>query len=320
MIPGGVPLAGDLGGAAPLEDMHIEPGGVEIEVGEPLEFEPPVLLVDADAEPNEDEGYEDEDDEDAADEPQEALAPAPPGEGLDCALAVAGFDPFAMVTVCERLHGLDLGLTKFLFQLVSKYANAQQLKDRAASIPHFPGLIYWSDLPARLAAGHLQGKEFRSLLKILVVLSYRLAWKQGPLPVGKTRHFTLPADFGAKFTKCASLYAEFYEFTVLSEHTAETIMHLQDLCRRCRQQWIDNLLPLSPSKLNFVKFHFIMHTARQITLFGAGDVCNVEAMEAMHKDPKAAFRRLNKQVHFYRPDPKLHSKFAVCSLSSWLTV
>jgi hypothetical protein len=123
LIPGVVPL-GDLGGGAPLEDMHIEPGeaAVEIEVGEPLEFQAaePGLLVDEDAQ-DVDEGYEDEpDDEDAAaDEPQEALAPAPPGEGLDCALVAAGFDAFQMVTVCDRLHALDLGLTKFLFTLLS---------------------------------------------------------------------------------------------------------------------------------------------------------------------------------------------------------
>jgi hypothetical protein len=83
---------------------------------------------------------------------------------------------------------------------------------------------------------------------------------------------------------------------MLSQHTSETISHMSDLCRQFRSSWIDHLLGLSPSKMNFPKFHLVEHATRQITLFGAGDVCNVEAMEAAHKEPKATYRRLNKQV------------------------
>jgi len=238
----------------------------------------------------------DEDSEMESDADDEPDTPAPHGEGLDCALAVAGFPVSQMVTVCDRLHAFDLGLIKFLVKLLSLYSDQQQLSARARAVPHFPGVKHWAKFSAQLSAGHLQGHEFRDILKILVYLSFRLKWKSGELSVGKRRKYCLPEDFSNNFTRAVVLFAQFYELSVLAEHTDETLARMTALCNQCRSFWNAHLLPLSPSKMNFVKFHFMEHSALQIRLFGAGDLCNVEQMESMHRDPKAMYRVFNKNV------------------------
>jgi hypothetical protein len=245
-------------------------------------------------------------------------------DAFESALASAGFDVYSMVTVCERLHAFDLGLTKFLVRLLAKYADEAALTARAKSIPHFPGLKYWQNIVGQLSAGHQQGREYRSLLKILVFLSYRLPWKTGVLSVGKKSKYTLPADFSSKFTKCVVLYASFYEACLASEHTEASLSRMETLCRDFRLAWVDHLSGLSPSKLNFVKFHFPEHASRQIRLFGSRDLCNVETMEGFHKLAKAMYQKMNKQVRLLfsidnltcRPFIWIHSWQKICTIEA----
>jgi hypothetical protein len=218
---------------------------------------------------------------------------------MDSSLVAAGFNVYSMVSVCERLHTLDLGLTKHLVRWLSSFSLKKQLDEAARSIPHFPGLRHWPDLSNKLSAGSLQGRDFRNLLKILVVLSYKLKWKSRKVSTGSgknKREFTLPADFSAKFTECVSLYSQFYESCIQFPHTEHTLARLEQLCTQFRTCWLEHVAVLSPSLLNFPKFHNVEHAGRQIKLFGAGDVCNVEVMESLHKAPMALYRRMNKQV------------------------
>jgi hypothetical protein len=88
-----------------------------------------------------------------------------------------GLDVFSLLTPFERVHCLDIGLTKWVTSVMSIGANREDLNSRFGKVEAFPGLKKWDAFTDTMESGRLaQGADFREVGKVIVFISNGLSW------------------------------------------------------------------------------------------------------------------------------------------------
>ena len=173
------------------------------------------------------------------------------------------------------MHALDLGLSRHLFNfsldLAHEHGVLFLLNERLRTLPRFPGLrvsglldtliLEW---PCKIA---LQAFEYRELLRILCVVLVGL--------------FPLEAEqLERELIHCVQVYLNFYANLVSEEpHSTSSLDTLETLAQNVASSWSTTLKDQSASKLNFIKFHVIVHAASQLRRWGNHHVFSAEAGE-----------------------------------------
>jgi len=101
------------------------------------------------------------------------------------------FDDFNIyeATVPDRMHMLDLGITKYLLEFTREYlqqrVNVKAVKDmdhRLCTIPHYPGLIIVKNRLENISK--FTANDYRNIMKVIIFVIDNLYenYKKGEIP------------------------------------------------------------------------------------------------------------------------------------------
>ncbi|EXX62175.1 hypothetical protein RirG_164220 [Rhizophagus irregularis DAOM 197198w] len=205
-------------------------------------------------------------------------------------------------TVLDRMHMLDLGITKYLLEYTREYLQQKvdsktvnEIDHRLRKIPRYPGLIIFKNGLENITK--FTANDYRNIMKVIIFIIDNLYdnYKEG----------------GIMCKKLCNVFYKYLKMYMMLRQEMFTDMDLKELetliIEFC-QEFVNIFFEYSPSHCKIPKLHMLRyHVIPSIRLYGFMNVMSTETYETLHKsNVKNPYRSTNKKNYVLQMLKTLH--------------
>ncbi|POG83113.1 hypothetical protein GLOIN_2v1803493 [Rhizophagus irregularis DAOM 181602=DAOM 197198] len=205
-------------------------------------------------------------------------------------------------TVLDRMHMLDLGITKYLLEYTREYLQQKvdsktvnEIDHRLRKIPRYPGLIIFKNGLENITK--FTANDYRNIMKVIIFIIDNLYdnYKEG----------------GIMCKKLCNVFYKYLKMYMMLRQEMFTDMDLKELetliIEFC-QEFVNIFFEYSTSHCKIPKLHMLRyHVIPSIRLYGFMNVMSTETYETLHKsNVKNPYRSTNKKNYVLQMLKTLH--------------